>query len=327
MKRSATLLLLTAFIISTTSFGFEVIVVSGTSPAGPAKHWNRSQFPVGYSIHNQGTNGISASAVSTQYNKVITIINKQSPLKFQNLGTTTSVVAGDRKNGVIFDKNFQYGSFALAVQRLGSTSSAPLEFTEGDLVFNDKDYNFTVNATNLNNQTYNLFTVMLHEMGHATGLNHSQLTSAVMFFQYQKDVIALGTDDRAGIKYIYRNPAAGTLPKLITPINNGIHALSKIVSTSRVITFRWYKSQFATRLMEPQVVTTFSLVFAGDSAFTKSVKRYDASSQTSYLIKGTKLTTLKNIQAASPTGEIFWRVEEKNGTQVLKSTTFRFKIA
>ena len=324
MKRS-TLMLLIALIVATTASGFEVIVPSGTSPAGPPKHWNKSKFPVGYSIHNAGAQGISASAVSTKFNSVIGIINNQSPLKFKNLGTTTSVVGGDGKNGVIFDKNFPYGSFSLAVQRLGSTSIAPLEFTEGDLVFNDKDYNFTLNATNLITQVYNLFTVMLHEMGHGTGLNHSQLTNAVLFFQYQKDVTTLAVDDKTGIKYIYKNPTHGTLPKLITPINNSVHSLSLIASTFRVITFRWYKSQFATRIAAPQT-TAFTLVFAADSGFTKSVARFSTSSKESFLIQGTNITKLKNIQAASATNEVFWRVEEKNGTQILKSATFRFKI-
>jgi hypothetical protein len=325
MKR-LTLLLLTLLIYSTTSSAFEVIAVG--TPAGPPKHWNKSQFPVGYSIHSQGAQGISASAVSTQFNKVIGVINNQSPLKFKNLGTTTSVVAGDRKNGVIFDKSFPYGSFALAVQRLGTSSNAPAEFTEGDLVFNAKDYKFTLNATNLITQTYNLFTVMLHEMGHGAGLNHSTLKNAVMFFQYQKDVITLALDDKTGVKYTYKNPVNGTLPKLITPINQSLHSLSSIASSSRLITFRWYKSQFATtaRVAEPQALSTFTLVFAGDSAFTKSVTRYSASSKEAFVIQGTKLTKLKTIQAASPTGEVFWRVEEKNGTQILKSATFRLKI-
>ena len=322
MKRMKMILLIVLFFASTTS-GFEVIVLGGGSPANPPSHWNKTKFPVGYSIHNGGTQGISASAVGTQFNKVIGIINNQSPLKFKNLGTTANVVSGDRLNGVIFDRNFVFGSFLLAVQRLGASSALLTEFTEGDLIFNDKDYNWTLNATNINNDTYNVFTVMLHEMGHGAGLNHTLLKNAVMFYQFQKDVTTLALDDKTGIKFIYKNPTEGTLPKLITPINQSQHSLSSVSATAKFITFRWGQSQFAAR---QNVATTYSLVFAADLGFTKNVKKFDASSKLSYLIKGTKVTTLKNIQTASATKEVFWRVEEKNGTQILRSAAFRFKI-
>ena len=324
-QRSKLYLFIVLLCVATTSSAFEVIVFNG-SPAGTPYRWNSSTFPVGYSIHSGGTQGASASAVSTKFNNVIGIINNQSPLKFKNLGTTSSVQGGDRLNGVIFDKNFTYGSFLLAIQRLGSSSLTPNNFTEGDLVFNDKDYNWTLNASNVNNKTYNIFTVMLHEMGHGAGLNHTAIKTAVMFFQFQKDVTTLALDDKTGIKYIYRNPAAGTLPKLVTPITNSIHSFSSVGQAASVLTFRWYKSQFATAVNE-QAATTFTLVFAADSAFTKSVTRYSAFEKQAYLISGTKLSKLKTIQSASATKEVFWRVEEKNGTQVLKSATFRFKIA
>jgi len=316
---------LIALVCVTTSFGFEVITVS--SPAGPPKHWSSSKFPVGYSIDTHATTGISASAVSNTYNKVIGIINNQSPLKFKNLGTTSSVVAGDLKNGVTFDKNFPYGSGALAVQRLLTSTAAPLEFVEGDLVFNSKDYKFTLNATNLFTQTYNLFTIMLHEMGHSTGLQHSELRNAVMFFQYQKDFTTLAVDDKTGIGFIYKKPTLGTVPKLITPINSAVLSLSGVPSTSKFITFRWYKSTHATRLENVQT-TSFSLVFAADSAFTKSVTRFNAAANQSYLIKGTPLSKLKTIQSASATGSVFWRIEENDGGPgaIFKSSTFSFKI-
>ena len=325
MRRSTLFLFLAYLCMAATTFGFEVIVINGTA-AGTPTRWGSSQFPVGYSIHNAGTQGVSASAVGTQFSRVIGIINNQSPLKFKNLGTTTSVVGGDRLNGVIFDKNFTYGSFLLAIQRLGSSSLTPNQFTEGDLVFNDKDYNWTVNASSINNKTYNVFSVMMHEMGHGSGLNHSAIKTAVMFFQFQKDVTGLALDDKTGIKYVYKNPPPGTLPKLVTPINNSIHTFSTVGQAARVLTFRWRKSQFATSA-RLQVPSTYTLVFAADSAFTKSVTRYSASDKLAYLISGTKLARVQNIQAASATKEVFWRVEEKNGTQILKSATFRFKIA
>src|SRR5687767_2099673 len=82
--------------IATSGFGFETLVFTGGNPAGSPYRWGTSQIPVGYSIHSGGTAGVSASSVGSQFNKVIGIINNQSPLKFKNLGTTSSVNSGDR---------------------------------------------------------------------------------------------------------------------------------------------------------------------------------------------------------------------------------------
>ena len=325
MKRF-TLSFLVFFLCTTICSGFEVIVSNGT-PAGTPLHWNSARFPVGYSVHNDGTAGVSSNVVSTIYKQVIKVINSQSPLKFKLDGKTSSVGSFDGRNGVVFDKNFQFGSFVLAIQRYIISSAAPNDFNEGDLIFNDKDYNWTKGATNINNDIYNIFSVMLHEMGHGTGLNHTAVKQAVMFFQYQNDVKKLHPDDEQGIKFIYQNPVSGNLPTLITPIDKTVHTFSTIGQAASVLTFRWESSKSATAIASQSAASTYTLVFAADSGFTKNVTRFNASSKEAFLLKGAKLNKLKKIQAASATKEIFWRVEEKNGTQTLKSGVFSFKIA
>lgn len=51
-----------------------------------------------------------------------------------------------------------------------------------------------------------LFSVVLHELGHALGLGHSSDPSAVMYFTYQGGRRSLSADDIAGIRAIYGMP-------------------------------------------------------------------------------------------------------------------------
>jgi hypothetical protein len=74
----------------------------------------------------------------------------------------------------------------------------------------DIDFN-TGKPWNDNGQNYDLFTVAVHEMGHALGMGHSAVPSAVMFSYYNRVKSALTTDDINGIRSIYGggNPRSG----------------------------------------------------------------------------------------------------------------------
>jgi hypothetical protein len=66
----------------------------------------------------------------------------------------------------------------------------------GDMAFN------TGQAFNVGS-TYDLFTVAMHEFGHALGLNESSVSSAVEYATYTGRKTGLASDDIAGIRSIY----------------------------------------------------------------------------------------------------------------------------
>jgi hypothetical protein len=66
----------------------------------------------------------------------------------------------------------------------------------GDIVFNS-NIAWKINAS------YDLETVALHEFGHALGLDHSALSTAVMYAYYNGVKQSLTSDDIAGIQSIY----------------------------------------------------------------------------------------------------------------------------
>jgi hypothetical protein len=82
---------------------------------------------------------------------------------------------------------------------LGSTyypPSANNYSLAGDIAFNT-GYAFNIGST------YDLFTVAMHEFGHALGLGNSGSSSAVMYGCYNGAFSSLGSDDIAGIQAVY----------------------------------------------------------------------------------------------------------------------------
>jgi hypothetical protein len=77
--------------------------------------------------------------------------------------------------------------------------------------------------------TYDLFTVAMHEFGHALGLYHSSSPYAVMFSAYNGARSALTSDDISGIRniYSYNNPRA---PDQYGSLNNSFTTAAGLTS-------------------------------------------------------------------------------------------------
>jgi hypothetical protein len=109
---------------------------------------------------------------------------------------------GDPAKGDIRIGGFNFGSSTLAMTYLpppvNNTSYAgDMTFNTGQVINNGGGAGY-----------YDLFTVALHEMGHALGLYHSATVSATMYANYTTVKTALGSDDVAGIRSIYSAGAA-----------------------------------------------------------------------------------------------------------------------
>jgi Matrixin/Bacterial Ig-like domain len=89
---------------------------------------------------------------------------------------------------------YHFGSSTLALTY--QPPSANNFSIAGDVTFN------TAQSFNLGS-TYDLFTVAMHEFGHALGLNESSVSSAVEYPTYTGRKTALASDDIAGIRSIY----------------------------------------------------------------------------------------------------------------------------
>jgi hypothetical protein len=94
----------------------------------------------------------------------------------------------------------------------------------GDIQFNT-DYTFNINGFD-----YDLFTVAMHEFGHALGMYHSNNFGAVMYPYYQGAKFGLGSDDINGIRDIYSNNN-GRSPDAYDGLNNGFSSAANISSS------------------------------------------------------------------------------------------------
>lgn len=74
----------------------------------------------------------------------------------------------------------------------------------GDIHFDDSE-TWTLNTRSNSVQPIDLVTVAAHEIGHALGLDHTQISGSLMLPNYTGSHRFLGQDDIAGIKSIYGN--------------------------------------------------------------------------------------------------------------------------
>lgn len=296
------------------------------NPAGTPFKWAQP-FPIPYQIHSAGTSDVAGTGEFAQIKQGMARWNPVSPLKFIFAGNTGSVTFGDLNNGIIFDgANFDGGSSVLAFMEAAFFTSNPNVRVEGDLHFNDRDFRWTKAKTNSAIDVYKILPVVVHEMGHSVGLNHSAIFDATLFFQNQGDDrgSTLHPDDIAAAKFLYGPPLnTAAVPILLSPLNNTAHRVLVGTGTQAAsgITCRWTQSV-------TNNLSGFGLEFAGNPTFTLNKKRYNAGLKLAlFMAPGAKLNALRLIQNNSPTGRIYWRVTARNASGVaVTSVVFSFQL-
>ena len=102
----------------------------------------------------------------------------------------------------------------------------------GDIAFNTAQ-TFNVGST------YDLFTVAVHEIGHALGLDHSTSYTSEMYSTYTGVKPSLTSDDVAGIRNIYSNNNARTLDRYDRPSTNNTWADASNITGPLIRSKKW----------------------------------------------------------------------------------------
>ncbi|HEX3315458.1 MAG TPA: matrixin family metalloprotease [Gemmataceae bacterium] len=185
----------------------------------------------------------------------------------------------------------------------------------------------TAQTFNINGNDYDLFTVMVHEFGHALGLDHSTSATAVMYPTYQGLDIGLGFDDIAGIQSIYggsRQPdafdavasngsfaTASDITSFLDPTSDIAQLTGlDITSTSDLDYYSFVAPDDANGTM------TISVQSAGLSLLAPSLRVYNANQQQIGLKTGTGDfgTTLALTMNVTPGATYYVRVAGANQT-------------
>ena len=159
----------------------------------------------------------------------------------------------DRINLVFFDETNEYlqapkGSGVIAVTRVNSITQTG-EIIDADIIFNGLDFNFSSDTHSGN--SVNLKDVVVHEVGHLIGLEHTPLDGQPMVRptmnpynrgNEQGEAQSLEPDDIAGISYLYPSDdyldrvsnASGEISDIDGNPIFGVHVIAKNIDTGAV---------------------------------------------------------------------------------------------
>jgi hypothetical protein len=218
------------------------------------------------------------------------------------MDSTAAVSSGDHVNSMAFSStNFghSFGSSTLAVTTYWFSGST---MSEADILFNSNQpwdsYRGSLRSA------YDIRRVALHESGHALGMAHSSLSSAIMY-AYINNTDTLTSDDISGAQSLY-GAATGTPTPTPTVTPTATPTPTPTATPTATISPTVTPTPTPTPAQPPAVTVTVSpsvVVGGGTATFTVSVSQVDPNNAVvvNYSMTGTAVKTSRRAPASTIT--------------------------
>lgn len=165
--------------------------------------WNKTNLTY---FHDKGTSDIINNEERNGIKGALILWSKVTPLVFtevfnaQSADIVISFEMGDHGDNSPFDNGGNSGSNILAHAFFPPPNSGSLA---GDIHFDDFENWTLLERAPFSGQPIDLVTVAAHEIGHALGLRHTDVPSALMYPIYNGSHRYLDNDDIQGIQALY----------------------------------------------------------------------------------------------------------------------------
>jgi len=168
--------------------------------------WPASKMPVPYLINNLGSDDLPIDKVIAAFDAAFHTWQAvpTSSLTFVNAGMTDLGQAVDGTNVMLFiESGWTFGSEAAAATSLFIIDGQQT----ADIAVNGEDFHWAVSppGAGINSNLLDLQGVMTHEIGHFSGLGHTQRAYDTMYFSWKpwQGQRTLSIDDKLGLSSIY----------------------------------------------------------------------------------------------------------------------------
>jgi predicted Zn-dependent protease len=310
MKRIALILNLIIMPLSY-CYGFELLTSSGAA-SPPFVQWDISKGPVAITLNSAGSNDVPfrnvEGAVQQALDKWQSISSQN--LRFQYAGRSTAAQANssDNINSIVWiEKHWEYSGSTLAITKSSYYIGDPSYLVDTDILMNGVDFHWSTDADS-NGATVDVQQILMHELGHASGLAHSSRYKAVMYPYLRSQVRHLLTsDDKAAIRFLYGAPAEQF--SNITPLPRAIYVANMSKEGLPLPVFRWTAGSH----------TNFILQFSGASDF-KHPFSIRTNNENFYALHEADENKLNRLAVKN---KLWWRVVSESETT--KASCFRLK--